>query len=59
MGVLISIVGQLDGSCEGHCGPLHHSVDFDRVVSSILLEMREAGLDSDGTCLHEADAVSS
>jgi len=45
VGVLISVVGQLDGSCESHCGPFHHSVDVDRVVGSNLLEMRSAGLD--------------
>jgi len=42
VGVLISIVGQLDGSCESHCGPFHHSVDVDSVVGSIPLEMRSA-----------------
>ena len=45
VGVLISVLGQLDGSCESHCGPFHHSVDVDRVVGSIPLEMRSAGLD--------------
>jgi len=43
--VLISVVGQLDGSCESHCGPFHHSVDVDRILGSIPLEMRSAGLD--------------
>jgi len=43
--VLISVVGQLDDSCESHCGPFHHSVDVDSIVSSIPLEMRLAGLD--------------
>ena len=45
VGVLISVVSQLDGSCVSHCGPFHHSVDVDRVVGSIPLEMRSAGLD--------------
>jgi len=45
VGVLLSVVGQPDGSCESHCGPFHHSVDVHRVVCSILLEMRSAGLD--------------
>ena len=45
VGVAISIIGQLDGSCENHCGPFHQSVDVDRVVGSIPLEMRSAGLD--------------
>ena len=43
--VFISVVGQLDGSCESHSGPFHHSVDVDRVVVSNPLEMRSAGLD--------------
>ena len=41
VGVLISVVGQLDGSCESHCGPFHHSVDVDRVVGSIPFEMKK------------------
>ena len=45
VGVLIYVVGQRDGSCESHCGPFHHSVDVDRVVGSIPLEIRSAGLD--------------
>jgi len=45
VGVLISVVGQLDGSCESHCGPFHHSVDVDSIVGSIPLEMRSGGLD--------------
>ena len=45
VGVLISVVGQLDGSCESHYGPFHHSVDVYRVVGSIPLEMILAGLD--------------
>ena len=45
VGVLTSVVGQLDGSCESHCGPFHHGVDVDNVEGSIPLEMRSAGLD--------------
>ena len=45
VGVLISVVGQLDGCCESHCAPFHHSVDVDSVVGSIPLDMRSAGLD--------------
>ena len=45
VGVLISVVGQLDDSCESHCGPFHHSVDVVSVVGSIPLDMRSAGLD--------------
>jgi hypothetical protein len=59
VGELISVVGQLDGSCESHCGPFHHSVDVDNVVGWIPLDMRSAGLDCDDTCLHVAAAVSS
>ena len=43
--VLISVVGQLDGSCESHCGPFHHSVNVDSVVGSLPLEMKSARLD--------------
>jgi len=59
LGVIISVVGQLDGFCESHCCPFQHSVDVDRIVGSIPLEIRSAGLDRDGTSLHESDAVSS
>ena len=45
VGVMNSAVGQLDSSCESHCCPFHHSVDVDRVVKSIPLEMSSAGLD--------------
>ena len=45
VGVLICVVVQLDGSCESHCGPFDHSVDVGRVVGSIPLEMKSAGLD--------------
>ena len=58
IGVMNSVIVQLDGSCESHCGPFHQSVDVDR-VGSISLDMRSAGLDWDGTCLHVATAVSS
>jgi len=44
VGVLISDVGQLDGSCESHCGPFYLSVNVDSVVGSLPLEMRSAGL---------------
>ena len=59
VGMVISVTGQLDGSCESHCGPFLQSVDVDRVVRLIPLHMRSAGLDWDGTCLHVATAVSS
>ena len=59
VGVLSSVIGQLDGSCESHCDPFHHTVGFGSVVGSFPLEMRSAGLDWDGTYLHEADDVSS
>ena len=58
VGVSISVVGQVDGSCESHCGPFHHSVDADN-AGSIPLDMRSAGLDLDGICIHVAAAVSS
>ena len=45
VGELISVVGQLDGSCESHYGPFHHIVDVDSVMGSIPLDMRSAGLD--------------
>jgi len=45
VGVFISVVGQLDVSCESHCGPFHHSVDVDRIVVSVPLEVSSAGLD--------------
>ena len=48
VGVLTSVVGQLDGSCVSHCGPFHHSVDVDRVASTTPFEMRSSGLDWDG-----------
>ena len=59
VGVLNSVAGRLDGSCESHCGPLHHSVHIDSVISSTPLDMRSAGLDWVGTCIHVAEAVSS
>ena len=40
VGVLTSVVGQLDGSCVSHCGPFHHSVDVERFVGSTPLETR-------------------
>ena len=45
VGVLNSVIGKLDGSCDRHCGPFHHSVDVASVVGSIPLEMRSVGLD--------------
>ena len=45
VGVLISIILQLDGSCESHCGPFHHSVDVESVVGSVPLDIRSAALD--------------
>ena len=45
VGVLISDVGQLDGSCESHCGPFYLSVNVDSVVGSLPLEMKSARLD--------------
>jgi hypothetical protein len=45
VGVLNSVVGQLDGSCKSQCGPFHHSVDVASVEGSFPLEMRSAGLD--------------
>jgi len=45
VGVLNSVLVHLDGCCVSHCGPFHHSVDFDSVVCSIPLEMRSAELD--------------
>jgi hypothetical protein len=59
VGMVISVTGQLVGSCESHCGPFHQSVDVDRVVGSIPLDRRSVGLDWDGTCLDVATAVSS
>ena len=45
VGLLKSVVGQLDGSCVSHCGPLHHNVADDKLVGSTALQMRSAGLD--------------
>jgi len=45
VGVINSVVGQLDGSCESRCGPFHHNVDVASVEGSIPLDMRLAGLD--------------
>ena len=59
VGILNSAVGQQNGSCDSHDGPFHHSVDVVSVVGSIPLEIRSAGLDCDGTCLHVAVDVSS
>ena len=42
-----------------HGGPFHHSVDVESDVGSVPLDIRSAGLDEDGTCLHVAAAVSS
>ena len=42
--VFISVVGQVDDSCESHCDPFHQSVDVDIVVGSIPLEMRSPAL---------------
>ena len=55
----MSVIVQLDGSCESHSGPFHHSVDVDSVVGSIPLDIRSAEMDCVGTCLHVAAAVSS
>ena len=45
VGVFISVLGQLDGSCESHCGPFQHGMDVDRIVGSIPLEMRSVEVD--------------
>ena len=45
VGLLKSVVGQLDGSCVSHCGPFHHNVVDDKLVGSTPLEIRSAGLD--------------
>ena len=45
LGLLTSVVGQLDGSWGSHCVPSHQSVDVDSVVGSIPLEMRSFVLD--------------
>jgi len=42
--VLISLLGQLDGSCENQCGRFQHRVVFDSVVGSLPLELRPAEL---------------
>jgi hypothetical protein len=55
LGMLNSVVGQLADSCDSHCGPFHHSVDVDKTEGSHPLDMRSAGLDLVGTCLHVAD----
>jgi len=57
--VLISVLGQLNGSSESYCGPFHQSVDVESVVGSIFLEMRSTRFDRNGTCLHEFHALSS
>ena len=57
--VVASVVGQLDGSCDDLCGPFLHGVDVGSVEGSIPFEMRSAGLDWNGTCLHIAEEVSS
>jgi len=59
VGMLKFVVGQLDSSCVSHCGPFHHNVADDKLVGSTPLEMRSAGLDSVGTYLQVAEAVSS
>lgn len=38
MFVLISVLGQLDGSCESRCGPVQNRVDVDSFVGSNLLK---------------------
>jgi len=43
--VLISVVGQLDDSCESQCVPFHHSVDVKRVVVSLPLEVKSSVFD--------------
>ena len=42
VGVMISVMDQLDGSCESRCIPFHHSVDVDSVEGSIPLDMSSA-----------------
>jgi len=55
VGVLTSVVGQLDGSCDSHCGPFHHNVDDENDVCSLLLDTGSEQLNREGTCLHVAD----
>ena len=45
VGVVISVIGKLNGSCESQCGPFYQGVDVDIVVGSIRLEMRSPGLE--------------
>ena len=56
---LKSIEGQLHKFCESQSGPCHHNVAVDSVVGSVPREIRSAGFDEDGTCLHVASAVAS
>ena len=44
VGVLNSVVSQLDGFCDDLCGLFHHGVDVDSVVGSTPLDIR-SGLD--------------
>ena len=55
--MLTTVLGQSDGCCVSHCGPFHPSVDVDCAVASMPREMRSAGLELVGTCLHVAAAV--
>ena len=59
LGVLTSVLGQLHGCCVSHSAPFHHSVYVESVVGSNPHDMRSAGFDLFGTCLHIASADSS
>jgi hypothetical protein len=37
VGVLTSVVGQVDGSCSSHCGPFQHNVEFKELWVHLLL----------------------
>jgi hypothetical protein len=56
---LKSVEGQLDEVCNSQSGPCHHKVSVDSVVGSVPREIKSAGFDADGTCLHVAAAVAS
>ena len=56
---LKSLEGQVDESWSSQSGPCCHNAAVANVVGSVPLEMRSAGLDEDGTCLHVALEVAS
>ena len=56
---LKSVEGQLYKFCESQSCPCHHNLAVDSVVGSVTREIRSAGFDDYGTCLHVTSTVAS